>query len=150
MLIGTCGSGGGGSNLLVALKPPATKNDTSEIIYEVSRSTAPYVPTPLFSHGRLYLWGDKGVVTCLHAASGEIIWKERVGGNFSSSPILIGDKILNISSDGEMVTLADDEKFEILGRRDVDEECRATPAVAQGILLIRTTSKLFALNMSAP
>lgn len=150
LLIGTCGSGGGGSNLLVALKPPATKNDTSEIIYEVSRSTAPYVPTPLFSHGRLYLWGDKGVVTCLHAASGEIIWKERVGGNFSSSPILIGDKILNISSDGEMVTLADNEKFEILGRRDVDEECRATAAVAEGFLLVRTRSSLFALNLSTP
>ena len=82
-LIGTCGSGGG-SNLLIAIKPPATKNASSKIIYR-TRSTAPYVPTPLFSKGRLYLWGDKGVVTCLHAASGEIIWKERVGGNFSVS-----------------------------------------------------------------
>ena len=150
LLIGTCGSGGGGSNLLVAFKPPATKNDTGEIIYEVPRSTAPYVPTPLFSNGRLYLWGDKGVVTCIHAARGEIIWKERVGGNFSSSPILIGDKILNISSDGEMVALADSEKFQVLGRRKLDEECRATPAVAQGIVLVRTKSALFALNISAP
>ncbi len=150
LLIGTCGSGGGGSNLLVAFKPPATKNDTGEIVYEVPRSTAPYVPTPLFSNGRLYLWGDKGVVTCIHAAGGEIIWKERVGGNFSSSPILIGDEILNISSDGEMVALADSEKFQVLGRRNLDEECRATPAVAQGILLVRTKSALFALNISAP
>ena len=150
LLIGTCGSGGGGSNLLVAIKPPATKNATSEIIYEVPRSTAPYVPTPLFSKGRLYLWGDKGVVTCLHAASGEINWKERVGGNFSVSPIQIGENILNVSSDGEMVALADSEKFQVLGRRNLDEECRATPAVAQGILLVRTKSALFALNISAP
>ena len=148
LLIGTCGSGGGGSNLLVALKPPATKDDTSEIIYEVPRSTAPYVPTPLFSQGRLYLWGDKGVVTCLHATRGEIIWKERVGGNFSSSPILIGDQILNISSDGEMVALVDDEEFRILGRRDIGEECRATPAVAEGFMVIRTKSKLFCLKIS--
>ena len=150
LLIGTCGSGGGGSNLLVAIKPPATKNATSEIIYEVPRSTAPYVPTPLFSKGRLYLWGDKGVVTCLHAASGEIIWKERVGGNFSVSPIQIGENILNVSSDGEMVALADSEKFQVLGRRNLDQECRATPAVAQGIFLVRTKSALFALNISAP
>lgn len=148
LLIGTCGSGGGGSNLLVAFKPPATKNDTGEIVYEVPRSTAPYVPTPLFSKGRLYLWGDKGVVTCIHAARGEIIWKERVGGNFSSSPILIGNEILNISSDGEMVTLVDGGEFRVLGRRDIGEECRATPAIAEGFMVVRTKSKLFCLKIS--
>ena len=150
LLIGTCGSGGGGSNLLIALKPPTTEKGSGEIIYEIPRSTAPYVPTPLFSQGRLYLWGDKGVVTCLNAASGLILWKGRVGGNFSSSPIRIGEEILNISSDGEMVTLVDGEEFQVLGRREVDEECRATPAVADGILLVRTKSKLFALDISAP
>ena len=41
LLIGTCGSGGGGSNLLVAIKPPATQDASSEIIYEIPRSTAP-------------------------------------------------------------------------------------------------------------
>lgn len=148
LLIGTCGSGGGGSNLLVAIKPPATKNASSEIIYEIPRSTAPYVPTPLFSKGRLYLWGDKGVVTCLHAASGEIIWKERVGGNFSVSPIQIGENILNVSSDGEMVTLVDDDEFEITGRRELDEECRATPAISNGFLLVRTKSKLLCMNIT--
>ena len=148
LLIGTCGSGGGGSNLLVAIKPPATKNASSEIIYEIPRSTAPYVPTPLFSKGRLYLWGDKGVVTCLHAASGEIIWKERVGGNFSVSPIQIGENILNVSSDGEMVTLVDDDEFEVTGRRELDEECRATPAVSNGFLLVRTKSKLLCMNIT--
>jgi len=45
LLVGTCGSGGGGSNLLVAIKPPATQDASSEIIYEIPRSTAPYVPT---------------------------------------------------------------------------------------------------------
>ena len=148
LLIGTCGSGGGGSNLLVAIKPPATQDASSEIIYEIPRSTAPYVPTPLFSKGRLYLWGDKGVVTCVHASSGEIIWKERVGGNFSVSPIQIGDNILNISSDGEMVTLADGENFEVTGRRELDEECRATPAVSNGFLLVRTKSKLLCMTIS--
>jgi len=147
LLIGTCGNGGG-DNLLVALKPPTTRNSSGEIVYEIPRSTAPYVPTPLFSNGRLYLWGDKGVVTCLNAASGAILWKGRIGGNFSSSPIRIGDKILNISSDGEMVTLVDGEEFQILGRRKVDEECRATPAVAEGFLIVRTKSRLFCLKIS--
>jgi hypothetical protein len=49
-----------------------------------------------------------------------------------------------------MVTLVDGEEFQVLGRREVDEECRATPAVADGILLVRTKSKLFALDISAP
>ena len=64
------------------------------------------------------------------------------------SPIQIGENILNVSSDGEMVTLIDNEKFEVTGRRDLNEECRATPAVSNGFLLVRTKTKLLCMNIS--
>lgn len=108
---------------------------------------APYVPTPLYSEGRLYLWGDKGVVTCLDAASGNIHWKERVGGNFSASPVAIGSHVLNVSSDGEIVTLDDADVFAIRGRFSLEEEARATPAIAAGWFVLRTASRLRGLRL---
>lgn len=145
LLVGTCGNGGG-NNLLVALRPP-TQGKAAEVVYEISRSVAPYVPTPLYSEGRLYLWGDKGVVTCLDAASGKIHWKERVGGNFSASPVAIGSHVLNVSSDGEIVTLDDADVFVIRGRFSLEEEARATPAIAAGWFVLRTASRLRGLRL---
>ena len=146
LLVGTCGNGGG-NNLLVALRPP-TQQAAAEIVYEVSRSVAPYVPTPLYSQGRLYLWGDKGVVTCLDAATGDVRWKGRVGGNFSASPLAVGGRIVNVSSDGEIVVLDDADTFTIRSRVSLDEETRATPAIASGWFVLRSAGRLRALRLS--
>lgn len=146
LLIGTCGNGGG-NNLLVAVRPPRGPEDDPEVVYQVSRSVAPYVPTPLVSRGRLYLWGDKGVVTCLTATDGTELWKGRVGGGYSASPIVVGNQILNISSAGEIVVLDDADRFDICLRVPLEEETRATPAVAAGWLVVRSVSRLRALQL---
>lgn len=149
LFIGTSGNGGG-NNLLVAIRPPKRPDQKAEIAYQIDTSTAPYVPTPLESNGRLYLWGDRGVVTCVQAKDGNLLWKGRVGGNFSSSPIAIGERIINVSSDGEIVVIADSDTLEILGRTNLGEETRATPAVAGGHLVFRSGSHLWALKLSNP
>jgi len=149
-VICTCGEGGG-DNLLVAVKPPAAPPAEGagrlapEPVYTLDRSVAPYVPTPVCSGERLYLWGDRGVVTCVDAATGAIRWRGRVGGNFSASPIVAGGAVINVSAEGEVVALADGDAFEVLGRTPLGETCRATPAAAGGRIYFRTASRLFAL-----
>jgi outer membrane protein assembly factor BamB len=107
---------------------------------------APYVPTPVASAGRLYLWGDRGVVTCVEAASGATVWRGRVGGGYSASPIVVGGTIVNVSQDGEVVTIADGDAFEVLGRVPLGETCRATPAVVGRRMVFRTENRLRALD----
>lgn len=149
LIIGTSGDGGG-DNLLVAVRPPRGSEGEASVAYQIDRSAAPYVPTPLASRGRLYLWGDRGVVTCIRAADGSHVWKGRVGGNFSSSPIAVGGRIVNVSSDGEIVVIADADTFEVVGRTSLDEETRATPAVAGERLIFRSLSHLWALPIVRP
>lgn len=134
---------------LVAVRPPARPGEQAAIAYTIDKSAAPYVPTPLESNGRLYLWGDRGIVTCVRAADGSPVWKDRVGGNYSASPIALGGRIINVSSDGEIVVIADSDTFEVLGRTPLDEETRATPAVAGGRILFRSASHLWALPIGA-
>ncbi|MFM8434541.1 MAG: PQQ-binding-like beta-propeller repeat protein [Planctomycetia bacterium] len=150
LVIGTCGEGGG-DNLLVALPlptdlpPPGGQPLTPQPAYTLDRSVAPYVPTPVASGPRLYLWGDRGVVTCVKAATGETLWRGRVGGMFSASPIVAGGAVINVSAEGEVVAIADGDAFEVVGRTPLGETCRATPAAAGGRIYFRTTRQLFAL-----
>ena len=149
-VICTCGEGAG-DNLLVALTPPAAPLAEGEAPltpkpdYTLDRSVAPYVPTPVCSGERLYLWGDRGIVTCVDAETGKIRWRGRVGGNFSASPIVAGGAVINVSADGEIVAIADGDAFDVLGRIPLGETCRATPAAAGGNIYFRTASRLFAL-----
>lgn len=150
----TCGEGGG-DNTLVAVRPPEAAAPGAApaepaIAYQLDRSAAPYVPTPVCSGSRLYLWGDRGVVTCAKADDGTVLWRGRVGGSFSSSPIAVGGTVLNVSSDGEVVVIADGDAFEVLGRTPLGEECRATPAVADGRMFLRSATKLRALAAVGP
>jgi outer membrane protein assembly factor BamB len=60
-----------------------------------------YVPSLLYKDGYLYGVLDAGVAACWKADSGEEMWKSRLGGNFSSSPVLCGDRIYATNETGE-------------------------------------------------
>jgi len=157
LVVGTCGEGGG-DNTLVAVRPTVTaasernapdarqQAPEPELAYQLDRSVAPYVPTPVCSGQRLYLWGDRGVVTCVNAADGTVLWRGRAGGVFSASPIVVGGTVINVTDEGEVVVIADGDAFEVLGRTPLGEACRATPAVAGGRMFFRSVGRLHALD----
>jgi outer membrane protein assembly factor BamB len=148
LVIATCGDGGG-DNTLVALRLPprgAAGGPEPEIAYQLDRSVAPYVPTPVACDGRMYLWGDRGVVTCVDAATGKTVWRGRVGGNYSASPIVVGGTVVNVSQDGEVVTIAAGAAFEVLGRSALGAACRSTPAVVGERMIFRSEGRLHALD----
>ena len=95
----------------------------------------------------MYLWAENGVVSCVRADTGRLVWREHVGGGtYYASPILVGDKVCNASRKGEMVVLQAGDAFKLLGRNNLGEMCQATPAVSGGRMLLRTWSHLMALG----
>jgi outer membrane protein assembly factor BamB len=155
LALATCGDGGG-NNLIVALRVPAvaaappadTATVEPPVAWTLDRSVAPYVPTPLVTPTAIYLWSDRGVVSRVEPATGAVVWRGRVGGNYFCSPISLGNGVLNISTDGEMVLVADAEEFQVLGTRSLEEVVRATPAAADGLLLMRSEGRLLALRLA--
>ena len=145
LIFGSCGSGGGG-NYVVAVKPGLTEGSVApEEVFRVDRS-APYVPTSVAVGELIFLWSDQGVVTCLNATNGQEIWRKRIGNNFSGSPICVNGSLYCVADDGEVFVLAASENYELLGKVQLDEECRSTPAVADGRLYLRTISHLYSLG----
>jgi outer membrane protein assembly factor BamB len=145
LLIGSCGSGGGG-NYLVAVHPgTASKPDSGSLAYKITRQM-PYVPTPIAKDDLLFLWADNGIVSCVEAKSGEILWQNRIGGTYYGSPICVQNRLYAVDTTGTVVVLAAEREFAELGRNPLEELCHSTPAVANGRLYLRTYEHLIALG----
>jgi outer membrane protein assembly factor BamB len=141
MVLVSCGQGGNGK-LLIAARPEG--KEVKEV-YRLGQSI-PNVPTPIVAGDLLFLWHDRGLVSCFDLATGKQNFRERVGGDYHSSPIRIGNRIFGVARNGEVVVLAADRKFEVLGRNALNEPCHATPAVANGRLYLRTESSLICVG----
>jgi outer membrane protein assembly factor BamB len=143
MVFVSCGQGGNGK-LLIALKP-GNANRQSQEVYRLQQSI-PNVPTPVVAGDLLFLWHDRGVVSCYDLATGHQHWRERIGGDYHSSPIRIDDRVFGISMKGDVVILAANRKFQVLARNSLNEPCHATPAVAHRRLYLRTESSLLCVG----
>lgn len=148
LVIGVCGWLGH-QNEVAAVRPSAAGDgaagDGAELVWKLERG-APLCVTPIVVGERLYLWTDTGIATCVDVNNGEVKWQRRVGGNYYASPIAIGDRLLNVSVDGEVVVLAAGDEYKVLWRGELDEGTHASPAVADGHLLLRTFGKLVVIG----
>ena len=143
LIVGTCGSGGGG-NYLMAVRPGGAVK-RPEMAYTI-RKSAPYVPTSVCVGERLFLWSDGGIVSCVQATSGEVKWQERVGGRFFSSPLWVDGRLFCVSTTGEVVVVEASDRFRILARNPLGEVTHSTPAVAKGRMFIHTTKSLISVG----
>lgn len=145
LILGSCGSGAGG-NYLVAVHPGSVNQpDSGRLAYKVEK-IAPYVPTPIAKGELLFLWSDSGIVSCLHSLSGEVIWRERVGGTFYGSPICVNDRLYCVSTDGDVVVVSASKKFELFAKNPLGEVSHSTPAVGGGRLYLRTYQHLVSIG----
>lgn len=145
LLFGTCGVGGRGKRF-VAVRPGSKEEGTEpKVVYELKRRI-PYVPTPLAKDGLLFLLSDTGFATCLRASSGEKLWQERLGARFYGSFVWVEGRLYAVSRKGVVFVLKASEKFELLARNQLGETAFTTPAVAGGVMYIRTLSHLLSIG----
>jgi len=131
---------------MIAVKTGNPADGTeAKLAYEI-KDSLPYVPTPVAHGDLLFFISDSGVASCIDAPTGERLWRERVEGNYFGSPVCIGGRIYCISRSGEVVVLAAADEFKILGRTDLEEPSHSTPAVADGVMYLRTLSHLMAIG----
>ena len=145
LVIAGYGYGSSGS-LYVAVRPGSRERGIEpKIIYQLKKPV-PLVPTPVVKDGRLFLWHDDGRVECRKVATGEVIWTQRVGGFYYGSPVWVDGRLYCISRKGEVVVLSASDEFKVLARVPLGEKSYATPAVADGVMYLRTLSRLFSLG----
>ncbi len=111
---------------------------SGELAWELN--TRGYVPSMLIRDGYLYATLDDGVATCIDSGTGKTMWKSRLGGTFSSSPVLVGDTIYATNEEGQTyVFKANPEKFVKLAMNKLGESVFATPAICGGRIYTRVS-----------
>jgi outer membrane protein assembly factor BamB len=111
-----------------------------------------YMPTPLLYRGIFYVVHHNGILVAYDAATGEALSKNRFSsrGAFTGSPIAVNGRLYTTTEEGLLYVLAAGPEYEELAVHDFGEPLMATPAVSEGILVIRTPSKLIALAREEP
>ncbi len=147
LVIGTCGSGAGTGNYLSAVKLGGQGNVAATHVAWTLKRATPYVPTPLFHEGRIYLISDAGFASAVEAATGKVLWSERLPrAEFFGSPVIVDGKIYCASTKGELIVLATGDTFRELGRSPLGEGTHSSPCVDAGRLYIKTFTHLVCLG----
>ena len=144
MVIGSCGSGGGG-NYLIAYRPEATVTDGKpQPAYRVRNSN--YVPCPIAVNGLLFVFSDKGIAMCVDVKTGEQHWQERITKRFSSSPVADKNHVYAVDEDGIVHVIKASKSYEKVSEYDLGTPTRATPMIMNGQLFFRAKSKLICIG----
>ena len=86
------------------------------------------------------------MASCFDAANGDVLWQERLGGNFSASPVLVGDKLIATNEKGLTYVLQAGPKYKQLAQNQLGDSGLATPASAGGRLFLRTGERLYCIG----
>jgi len=122
--------------------------DTDYLAWSYTKGTA-YIPSNLAYDGYVYLLNDQGILTCLDADTGKIVYeggRMPVAQRFSASPVAFDGKFLMSGNDGEVFVIRAGPEFEVLSVNSMGEGIWASPAIANGRIYIRTLDHLWAIE----
>lgn len=133
----------------ISLEEGATQNEF--VVWSQPRA-APYNPSTLVYQDRLYVLYDRGMISCFDARTGEMRYdRERLKGDFTSSPWAYDGKVFCLNEDGVTFVLAAGDEFKLLHENKLaeDDMGMATPAIVGERLLIRTGPRIYSIKAPA-
>lgn len=126
--------------------------DSEWIAWRYEKGTA-YVPSPILHGDYLYLMTDKGLITCLDARTGKVMYeggRPPVPATFTASLVGYGDRLLMTSEDGDTFVIQTGPEHAVLRTNPVGEPVYASLALAGGTIYIRGEQHLFAVRSLEP
>jgi outer membrane protein assembly factor BamB len=137
-------TGGFPDHHILAINPDGTGNVTQTHIAWRTIKGAAYVPSPIVAGDFFLIVSDQGVANCFDAASGEILWQERVGDHHASL-VSANGLVYFLSDQGVMRVVKPGRKFELIAQDELGETCFASPAISAGEILLRGNKHLFCI-----
>jgi outer membrane protein assembly factor BamB len=101
-----------------------------------------YVPSMIVKDGALYAVLDTGVAVCWKSDTGDELWKQRLGGTFTASLVLVGENLYAVNEAGQcFIFQASPERFELVAQNKLGDEVYATPAVCGSRIYMRVVER---------
>jgi outer membrane protein assembly factor BamB len=133
--------------VLYAIRAAGAKGDVtaSHIAWSYAKGI-PNTSSPLVVGDEVYFVSDIGIATCLAARTGALHWSERLGGDFSASPVFADGRLYFQNETGVGYVLALGKTYRPLAQNDLGERTLASPAVLDGALILRSQSHLWRIG----
>jgi outer membrane protein assembly factor BamB len=140
---------------IFAIRPGANGNislpkgsDASDAIAWSNMTDGTYIPSPLVYKDHLITLSNNGVATFFNARTGERAFRGRIGegGAFSASPVAADGRLYVTSEDGEIHVVAAAPGLAPIARNDMKEIVMATPAMSDGLIVVRTISRVYGIG----
>jgi outer membrane protein assembly factor BamB len=112
-----------------------------------------YIPTPIVYGDYLYTCANDGRLTCYDARTGERIYRARIGGggrSFTASPVAADGRLYFTEETGEVHVVKAGPVYEELATNDMGEVCMSTPAISDGLMIVRTLRHVVGLGEPQP
>ena len=107
---------------------------------------APSMPSLLVVGDELYAVSDRGIASCFDARTGESRWTQRLGGNFSSSPVFADGRIYMSNQAGDTFVLRPGRTFELLATNRLDGQIMATPVPLDRAIYLRNERAIYRIE----
>ena len=140
-------TGSRGANLLMVRLDETTHGNVtkSHLTWDRPKGNA-RLSFPVLSKGKVYSLTDNGVLSCINATNGKEVWTGRIGGNFVASPLIANGLIYVADEKGRTTILREGDKFEIVTKSVLDEGGKASLAVGDGAIFLRSSGHLYKLS----
>ncbi len=129
-----------------AIDPSGEGDVTDTHVKWIYEDEVPQIPTPVIVDNRMYMVHDRGMVTCLDIQTGKPVWKEKLSGNFNSSPVYAGGNIYFINVKGECTIIKPGDKFQIVAENNIGETVKTLPVFVRDRMILRTEKNLFLIR----
>ena len=116
----------------------------SKIVWRTHRGAA-YVPSPISVGDFFFVVSDSGVAHCFEAATGKILWTERMGEHHASL-VTANNLIYFLNDDGVTHVVPAMSDFSVLARNEIGERTFASPAISEGQIFLRGEKHLFCIG----
>ncbi len=117
----------------------------SHVAWRISRS-APNTPSMLLVGDEVYFVSDNGIASCADARTGDVHWNERLGGDFSASPVYANGMIYFTNERGKTFVVKASKQFEVIAENDLKEVTLASLAISGPSIFQRTEKHLFRIQ----
>lgn len=127
----------------ISLKPG---QETNDFIAWSATKGSPYTPTPIVYGDLFYTCADNGVLSAYEAKTGVRIYQERLPSSFSASPVAADGRLYLASEDGDVFVVKAGRKYELLATNSMGKALMATPALSDGMLILRGENYIYAIG----
>lgn len=106
----------------------------------------PQKPSILLVGNEIFMVNDRGIVSCVDAKTGEVVWTDRIRGEFSASPIYADGRVYFFAEDGRTTVIEAARQYKVLAESQLGDGFMASPAVDGNAFILRSRTHLYRIE----